>query len=92
MCLFEYDQEKHLKDTYEEGVEEGEKIGEARGIEIGTARGEARGIEIGTAQGEKRMACLIQKLVEQNRTEDLVRATKDSAFREQLYLDLQING
>ena len=30
MCLFEYDQEKHLKDTYEEGVEDGEKIGEAR--------------------------------------------------------------
>ena len=32
MCLFEYDQEKHLRDTYEEGVEDGEKIGEKRGM------------------------------------------------------------
>ena len=32
MCLFEYDQEKHLRDTYEEGVEDGEKIGEKRYI------------------------------------------------------------
>ena len=76
MCLFEYDQEKHLRMEREDAYEDGEK----------------RGIEIGTAQGEKRMASLTEKLVEQNRTEDLMRAVKDVAFREKLYLDLQING
>ena len=67
MCLFEYDQEKHLRDTYEEGVEDGEKI------------------------GEKRMARLSAKLAEQNRMEDLIRATSDTSYREALYLELQID-
>ena len=31
LCLFEYDQEKHMKDTYEDGFEDGEKTGEKRG-------------------------------------------------------------
>ena len=63
LCLFEYDQEKHMKDTYEEGVED----------------------------GERRMACLSEKLAEQNRIDDLVRATKDAEYREKLYLEMQIN-
>lgn len=47
MNIFEYDQEKHIrmekKESYEEGVQDGEERGEKRGIQIG----EERGIQIG---------------------------------------------
>ena len=86
MCLFEYDQEKHLRMEREDAYEDGFEDGEVRGIEIGEAQGEKRGIEI----GEKRMACLLEKLAEQNRMEDIMQATKDATYREKLYQELQI--
>ena len=62
--IFEYDQEKHIrmekKESYEEGVQDGEErgiqIGEERGIQIG----EERGIQIGEKRGEQ---SLLTKLV-----------------------------
>ena len=64
MNIFEYDQEKHIrmekKESYEEGVQDGEErgiqIGEERGIQIG----EERGIQIGEKRGEQ---SLLTKLV-----------------------------
>ena len=68
LCLFEYDQEKHLKDTYEDGVEDG--------MEIGEVRGEKRGMDI--------LSQLTQKLLSDNRLEDLSRSTQDVVYRKQL--------
>ena len=60
MNIFEYAQEKHIrmekKESYEEGVQDGEERGEKRGIQIG----EERGIQIGEKRGEQ---SLLTKLV-----------------------------
>ena len=82
MWLFEYDQEKHLKDTYEEGVEDG--------IEIGEAHGEKRGIEIGEKRGMDILNRLTQSLLNDNRIADLSRSTKDADYREQLLKEYKL--
>lgn len=46
------------------------------------------GVEQGIEQGEQRFASLTEKLMEENRYDDLSRATKDKAFREELYQEL----
>ena len=68
LCLFEYDQEKHLRDTYEDGFEDGEAHGEKRGIEI----------------GETRLNQLYQLLLTDDRMGDFTRSVKDTDYREQL--------
>ena len=86
MCLFEYDQEKHLKDTYEEGVEDG--------IEIGEAQGEARGIEIGEKRGSELATQLANRLTQalltDDRIDDLSRSTKDADYRERLLKEYKL--
>ena len=55
MCLFEYDEERHMRQEREEGIEigmkkgmeKGMKKGREEGIEIGVKRGREEGIEIG---------------------------------------------
>lgn len=54
-----------------------EKKGEARGIK----KGEARGIK----KGEKRLALLIQILLEEEKFDDIALATSDSSKRQDLY-------
>ena len=78
LCLFEYDQEKHLRDTYEEGVEDGEK----RGMEMGVTQG----IEI----GETRLNQLTQMLLADDRIDDLSRSTKDREYRQKLLQEYQL--
>ena len=78
LCLFEYDQEKHLRDTYEEGVEDGEK----RGMELGVTQG----IEI----GENRLNHLTQRLLADDRIDDLSRSTKDREYRQKLLQEYQL--
>ncbi len=56
MNIFEYDQEKHIRMEKKESYEEGVQDGEERGIQIG----EARGIQIGEKRGEQ---SLLTKLV-----------------------------
>ena len=47
--IFVYDQEKHMRQTYEEGVQDGEE----RGIQIG----EERGIQIGEQEILRKLVC-----------------------------------
>lgn len=56
----------------------GEKIGEERGEKCGKRLGEAR------------YAKLTQKLIENQRTEDLVKAAEDEEFRRQLFKEFGI--
>ena len=69
MSIYEYDEEKHMKQLREEGRIEGLKEGEAKG----------------QAEGEKRMSKLVECLLKDNRSKDLLRATEDAAYRETLY-------
>ena len=63
------------------GRAEGEAIGQARGEAIGQARGEA----IGQIQGEVRLGSLITRLIQDQRTEEILIVSTDSKRREQLY-------
>ncbi|WP_373264263.1 hypothetical protein [Hungatella hathewayi] len=47
-------------------------------------------IEQGIEQGERKMAALTELLLDQKRTDDLKRAIRDTAYREQLYKQFNI--
>ena len=72
MLLTEFDAKRHWQNTYEEGL----RAGRAEGMKAG----HAKGIE----QGQKQILCLYQKLLEENRQEDLERVSRDGAYREEL--------
>lgn len=71
MSIYEYDEELHFRTLREEGREEGLAAGLAEGLE----------------QGERRLADLLQKLIDSGRSEDVNRAISDSEYRKQLYLE-----
>ena len=55
--------------------------------EFVTIRGEEQfeeGIKVGEERAEERLSKLIQKLMQDERMEDLKRASEDKAFREEL--------
>ena len=56
------------------------------GVDVGEKRGEERGMEL----GENRTNQLYRYLIEQNRMEDIVRATADAAYREELYQEFNL--
>ena len=68
MLLTEFDARRHWQNTYEEGRAEGIKTGHAKGLE----------------QGQKRILCLYQKLLEENRLEDMEIVSRDEVYREEL--------
>ena len=47
---------------------------------------EKKGIEQGLEQGETRLANLINKLISSGRSEDIEKVTKDSEYREKMYI------
>ena len=54
------------------------------------ARGKAEGRAEGILEGEKKLADLIQKLLETGRNEDIARVTSDPLYRKRLYEEFQI--
>ena len=69
----------------QKGFARGLAEGEARGRAEGVAEGEARGRAEGIAEGEARNRVLIDKLLADNRLDDLKRSTTDEAFCNELY-------
>ena len=61
-----------------------------QGMKRGIAQGMEQGIEQGIERGEARFAELTKKLMEQNRTEDIIRATSDPQFKITLYQEFGI--
>ena len=61
-----------------------------KGMKRGIAQGMEQGIEQGIERGEARFAELTKKLMEQNRTEDIIRATSDPQFKITLYQEFGI--
>jgi flagellar biosynthesis/type III secretory pathway protein FliH len=69
---------------YGEGREAGYGEGREAGYGEGREAGYGEGREAGYGEGCAKINALAQKLLEDNRTEDLLRATKDMAYQEQL--------
>ena len=70
---------------YKGQISYAEQKGFARGCAEGEARGRAEGIAEGEARGEARKNALIDKLLADNRLDDLKRSTTDEAFCNELY-------
>lgn len=51
---------------------------------------EEKGSEQGREQGENRMSELIKKLIETNRSSDIIKITEDKEYRRQLYNEYHI--
>ena len=97
MSIFEYDEERHIRNekelSYREGhkqghktgVKEGHKIGVEEGHKIGVEEGRKIGVEEGEKQGEERMSCLYVKLMEEKRMDEIDRIMRDEAYRRKLF-------
>ena len=70
---------------YKGQISHAEQKGFARGLAEGEARGRAEGVAEGIAEGEARNRALIDKLLADNRLDDLKRSTTDEAFCNELY-------
>ena len=70
------------------GQERGERIGQERDERIGQERGERigqeRGEKIGDKTGRQALSALLQKLLQEGRTEDINRVLQDNEYQEQL--------
>ena len=81
VSIFEYDEEKHLKNERELAYKNGEDAGIKKGISLGREVG----IALGREEGEKRLSELLQILMKEKRGDDLSRVISDQSYREQLY-------
>lgn len=81
VSIFEYDEEKHLKNERELAY----KNGEDAGIEKGIALGREEGLLLGREEGEKRFSKLLQILMKEGRSDDSSRVITDRSYREKLY-------
>ena len=70
--------------------DEGIEIGEQRGIEIGKQRGIEIGEQKGRQEGTERLGALITRLIALNRSDDVLRAASDAAYRDKLFEEFQI--
>lgn len=78
MCLFEYDQEKHIK------------MEKAESYHDGIALGEERGKRLGQEMGQDIINRLNQSLIADNRLEDLTRSVQDPIYQEELLKEYDI--
>lgn len=78
VCLFEYDQEKHIK------------MEKAESYQDGIALGEERGKRLGQEMGQDIINRLNQSLIADNRLEDLTRSVQDPIYQEELLKEYDI--
>ena len=82
MSIYEYDEERHMRQTRAEGYEDGEAAGRKIGEEIGRQQGE----EIGT----NRINQLTIIIAKENRTEDIIKAANDPEYQKKLLEEFSI--
>ena len=82
MSIFEYDEEKHLKNEREFGYQ--------RGHEVGMREGMAVGHKAGKQEGESRVNALILKLIESGRNNEIEKAVTDKAYQEKLFKEFNL--
>ena len=78
MSIYEYDEERHMRQTRAEGYEDGEAAGMKKG-EI-----------LGRQQGIERINQLTIALAKQNRTEDIIKAANDPEYQKKLLEEFSI--
>ena len=76
MSIYEYDEERHMRQTRADGYEDGKAAGMKKGEEIGRKRGEVFGMD--------RINQLTIILANQNRTEDIIKAASDPEYQKKL--------
>ena len=69
---------------------EGQAIGRAEGRAEGQAIGRAEGQVIGQAQGEARLGSLINRLIQEQRIDEIQIVSTDPERREQLYKEYNL--
>lgn len=78
MSIFEYDEEKHIRNekelSYRMGMEEGHKTG----------------LEEGEKRGEDRLNRLHKKLLDENRMEELRKSVEDESYQKKLFEEYNI--
>ena len=84
MSLYEYDEERHMRQEREASREEGIKEGRKEGIKEGRKEGIREGIKEGRIQGQQRINNLFSRLVQDNRMKDLERSVQDPQYQEKL--------
>ena len=84
MSIYEYDEERHMRQTRAEGYEDGEAAGMKKGEEIGRKIGEEIGIKKGEVSGMDRINQLTIILAKNNRTEDIIKAANDPEYQKKL--------
>ena len=72
------------------GREQGMAQGMAQGIAQGMAQGMAQGIAQGMAQGEERLSVLINRLILDNRGNEIQKVVTDKEMREAMYREYQL--
>ena len=84
MSIYEYDEERHMRQTRAEGYEDGEAAGMKKGEEIGRKIGEEIGIKKGEVSGMDRINQLTIILAKNNRTGDIIKAANDPEYQKKL--------
>ena len=75
MSIYEYDQEKHLRQEREASWEKGREVGKEEGREVGRE------------EGMKLLDDLYSFLAKEGRTNDILRAVQDSEYRDKMLRD-----
>jgi hypothetical protein len=59
-------------------------------LELREKRGLEQGLEQGVEQGKEQLSLLIQKLLEEDRLDDIKKVTIDAAYRELLFIEYNL--
>ena len=81
MCIFEFDEEKFLKNEREYAFQQGQNVGRELGRQEGCLEGKKEGIR----QGEALLTKLIQLLIDTDKSAEIPRIISDREYRERLY-------
>lgn len=99
VSIYEYDEEKHMRQVREEGIEQGKQEGLALGKQEGLALGKQEGFALGKQEelqrvleaGGNRLCRLGEVLINADRKDDLLRAIVNESCREQFYKEFHID-
>ena len=90
MSIFEYDEEKHLKNEREFGYQRGHEAGMREGMAAGHEAGVREGMAAGVQTGELHVNALILKLIESGRKDEIEKAVTDKAYQEKLFKEFNL--
>ena len=86
MSIFEYDEEKHIRNEKELSYQEGHQAGMEEGHRMGVEEGHRTGME----EGEDRLKRLHKRLLDENRIDELRKSIEDESYQKKLYEEYHI--